>query len=145
MSATGLEVFDTTLQKTNSWLKEIAQDLNTDRHGAYQALRAGLHCLRDRLTVEQAVDLGDQLPMLVRGIYYEAWHTARAPLKIRSRDEFLALLSSQLASSPIEPETAARAVFQALERHVTPGEISDVIQELPHDIRALWPQRQSAS
>jgi uncharacterized protein (DUF2267 family) len=44
MSITDLTVFDETVQKTNTWLKEIAQDLNTDRHEAYQALRAVLHC-----------------------------------------------------------------------------------------------------
>jgi uncharacterized protein (DUF2267 family) len=142
MSATGLAVFDETIQKTNAWLKEIADDLNTDRHVAYQALRAVLHCLRDRLTVEEAADLGDQLPMLIRGIYFEAWRPAVTPLKVRSREEFLARLSMSLARSPIDPEDAARAVFQALERHVTPGEISDVIHELPQDIRTLWPRHQ---
>jgi uncharacterized protein (DUF2267 family) len=43
MSATGLEVFDETLQKTNIWLKEIMEVLGLDRHRAYQALRAVLH------------------------------------------------------------------------------------------------------
>ena len=47
MSATGLEVFDTTLQKTNRWLKELMQILGTeDRHRAYLALFATLHTLR---------------------------------------------------------------------------------------------------
>ena len=78
MSSTGLEVFDETVHKTNIWLKEIAQVLGPDRHRAYNALRAVLHCLRDRLTVDEAAQLGDQLPMLVRGIYYEAWHPAQA-------------------------------------------------------------------
>jgi uncharacterized protein (DUF2267 family) len=145
MSVTGLTVFDETVQKTNTWLKEIAEDLDADRHVAYQALRAVLHCLRDRLTVDEAAHLGDQLPMLVRGIYYEAWRAAGKPLKVRSREEFLARLATPLARSPIEPEDAARAVFQVLERHVTPGEIEDVIQELPQDIRTLWPPQQHAA
>jgi uncharacterized protein (DUF2267 family) len=49
MSLTGLEVFDETLHKTNTWLKEIEQELGPGRRRAYQALRAVLHCLRDRL------------------------------------------------------------------------------------------------
>jgi uncharacterized protein (DUF2267 family) len=58
MSATGLDVFDTTLQKTNSWLQDLMQALNwTDRHMAYSALRATLHALRDHLTVEEVAQL----------------------------------------------------------------------------------------
>ena len=121
MSATGLAAFDETVHKTNTWLKEIAQALGSDRHRAYQALRAVLHCLRDRLTIDEAAQLGDQLPMLVRGIYYEAWHPAGKPEKIRSREDFLAGMATRLAHAPIKPEDAARAVFQVLERHVAPG------------------------
>jgi hypothetical protein len=42
MTATGLEVFDDTLHKQTHGLKEIAQKLSVDRHGAYQLLRAVL-------------------------------------------------------------------------------------------------------
>jgi uncharacterized protein (DUF2267 family) len=143
MSTTGLAVFDETLQKTNGWLQEIAQTLGSDRHRAYQALRAVLHCLRDRLTINEAAQLGDQLPILVRGIYYEAWHPAGKPEKIRSREDFLARMATHMVHAPIEPETAARAVFKTLENHITPGEIDDVLHELPLDLRTLWPQAQS--
>jgi hypothetical protein len=63
MSATGLSVFDTTLQKTNHWLKELMRLLDWhDRQKAYLALRSTLHALRDRLTVEETAQLAAQLP-----------------------------------------------------------------------------------
>jgi uncharacterized protein (DUF2267 family) len=69
MSMTGLDVFDRTLQETNVGLKELMEDLHCDdRQKAYLALRAVLHALRDRLPVHEAVQLGAQLPLLVRGI-----------------------------------------------------------------------------
>jgi uncharacterized protein (DUF2267 family) len=140
VSATGLEVFDETLHKTNTWLKEIGQELSVDRHGAYQALRAVLQSLRDRLTVHEAADLGDQLPMLIRGVYYEAWHPAGKPDKIRSRDKFLTGITTHIAmKQSIDAEKAARAVFRTLENHISLGEIRDVISVLPEEIRTLWP------
>ena len=112
MSSTGLDVFDETLHKTNTWLKEIGETLGSDRRGAYQALRAVLHCLRDRLTTDKAAHLGDQLPMLIRGIYYEAWRPAGKLEKVRSREEFLAWIESRLPpTARINREDAARAVF----------------------------------
>jgi len=75
MSQTGVAAFDSTIQTTNVWLHDIMERLGwQDRHRAYHALRAVLHALRDRLPVDQAAALGAQLPMLVRGFYYEGWH-----------------------------------------------------------------------
>ncbi|KRQ08322.1 DUF2267 domain-containing protein [Bradyrhizobium manausense] len=146
MSLNGLDVFDETIHKTNSWLKEIAQQLGLERRGAYQVLRAVLHCLRDRLTVNEAADLGDQLPMLVRGIYYEGWHPAGKPEKIRSLEDFLDAITSRLQpQQPVDTEDAARAVFRTLEHQVSAGEIRQVIDTLPKTIRALWPPLSEAA
>jgi uncharacterized protein (DUF2267 family) len=61
MSATGLEVFDTTLQRTHIWLKEVREELGLeDQHGAYLVLRAVLHALRDHLTPQEVTQLGAQ-------------------------------------------------------------------------------------
>src|SRR5690554_5212950 len=90
MSSTGLAAFDSSLQKTHEWLNQIMEELGTDsKQKAYLALRAVLHSLRDRLTVDEAAHLGAQLPLIVRGIYYEGWKPAQIFLKLRSLQEFL--------------------------------------------------------
>jgi uncharacterized protein (DUF2267 family) len=60
MNMTGVESIDATLQKTHIWLNEIMEELHwNDRYKAYAVLRATLHALRDRLSVEEAAHLGE--------------------------------------------------------------------------------------
>ena len=140
MSATGLEVFDSTLQLTNSWLKRLMEDLHTeDRHQAYRALRAVLHALRDRLTVDEAAHLGAQLPMLVRGVYYEGWHPAGKPRREHGREAFVDHVRAELRDPRLDPTRVVTAVFALLAERITAGEIEDVRHVLPAPVRALWP------
>jgi uncharacterized protein (DUF2267 family) len=140
MSVTGLEVFDTTVHKTNSWLRELMDELGwSDRHKAYLALRATLHALRDRLTVQEVAQLGAQLPMLIRGFYYEGWVPSDTPLKVRHKDQFLALIERQFNDDEIDTDLVARGGFAVLSRRIADGEIEDVRQILPAEIRELLP------
>jgi len=141
MSITGLDVFDRTVHKTNNWLKELMEVLGWhDRHKAYLALRITLHALRDRLTVEEVAQLAAQLPMLIRGFYYEGWDPTGKPLKERSKEEFLTRIEEYFSSDdPVDPEQVARAVFTVLSNRVTEGEIEDVKHVLPAELRELWP------
>jgi uncharacterized protein (DUF2267 family) len=140
MSVTGLEVFDTTIRKTNTWLHELMEELGwSDRHKAYLALRATLHALRDRLTVQEVAHLGAQLPTLIRGFYYEGWVPSDTPLKVRRKDQFLALIERQFIDDEIDTDVVARGVFAVLSRRIADGEIEDVRQVLPSEIRELLP------
>lgn len=146
MSMTGLQAFDSTLQKTHEWLNEVQQELNLDsRQSAYHVLRAGLHALRDRLTVDEVAHLGAQLPMLVRGFYYEGWRPAASPLRLRSKDEFLALVLEYLSVGPTvaetdpDPEQVARAVFRVVSRQVSDGEVESIKRMMPQELLELWP------
>jgi uncharacterized protein (DUF2267 family) len=86
-------------------------------------LRAVLHTLRDRLTPEMAVHLGAELPMLVRGLYYEGWHMAGKPTKDRSAQEFADHVLKQLPPQfPMDPLTVSKGVFKLLWEKLDPGE-----------------------
>jgi uncharacterized protein (DUF2267 family) len=140
MSATGLSVFDSTIEKTNVWLNDILNRLGwQERHRAYHALRAVLHALRDRLTVTEAADLAAQLPLLIRGLYYEGWHPSGKPIKERKKEEFLDHIRAAFRGDiDVDPEEVTRAVFRVLAKHVTAGEIEDIKQMLPAEVRELW-------
>lgn len=139
MSETGLRQFDETLQITHIWLNDIMTDMGTDKRTAYHALKAVLQTLRDRLTVDEAAHLGAQLPMLVRGVYYDAYRPAAQPHRSRTPDEFLKEVESHLGGAPVDDtEAATRAVFKVIERHVSPGEVNQVKDMLPMEIRGRF-------
>lgn len=139
MSATGLQVFDKTLQTTNIWLDEIMARLGPDRQTAWKVLSTVLHKLRDSLPVEAAAHLGAQLPLLVRGVYYDQYEPARQPVKCRAREEFVAEVAEWLADArPIDPEEAIAAVFAVLSHHLDPGQIAKTQSVLAEPIRELW-------
>jgi uncharacterized protein (DUF2267 family) len=151
MAETGLAAFDTTLQKTNTWLQAITVELGpgelgpADRQRAYSALRATLHALRDRMPVTEAVELAAQLPMLVRGLFFVGWRPSATPSRERTKQAFLRHIAASLRTVDLDfPEAAARAVFKVLAAKVTEGEIENVRHLLPSEIRALWPDDASS-
>jgi uncharacterized protein (DUF2267 family) len=141
MSTTGLEVFDKSIHTTNTWLNEIAEETGTDRHLAWHALGVVLRVLRDRLTADDAAHLAAQLPLVVRGAFYDQYRPAAQPdVAIRSRDAFINRVADGLGGgAPVAAETAVTAVLAALGHHVTAAEAAKVQHALPAEIRTLWP------
>ncbi len=142
MSATAFDTFETTVRKTNKWIDELMQimGLKKDKHKAYSAMRAVLHALRDRLTVEEVAQFGAQLPMLLRGLYYEGWDPTAKPLKLRHKEQFLTRIEQEFrVDDNKDAERVARAVFTLLANRVSEGEIEDIKATLPTEIRDLWP------
>jgi uncharacterized protein (DUF2267 family) len=134
-------LFSETIAKTDQWLSELARIGGyTSSAQAYTVLHAVLHTLRDRLTVDEAAQLGAQLPLLIRGVYYEGWKPAAMPGRQRTKAELLGRVAGRLGNCRVDPEAACRAVFTLLERHISPGEIKEVKQMLHHRLRDLWPE-----
>ena len=140
MNTIGINVFNKTLQKTSRWLNEVMDETGVENtQQAYSALRAVLHAIRDRLTVDEAIDLGAQLPMLVRGFYYEGWTRSGKPLKYRHKEDFVAEVAKNLPGmNDDEIEQTIQAVFKVLTHQITMGEIDHVKHQLPSGVRELW-------
>jgi uncharacterized protein (DUF2267 family) len=141
MSSTGLAVFESTIHKSNQWLQELMALLGTDdKQRAYAALRAALHALRDRLSVDESAQFGAQLPMLLRGLYYDGWDPSRVPLRLRHLEDFLERVRESLPpDEPLQIEALTRAVFALLAQRISAGEIRDVRRNLPEALAGLWP------
>jgi uncharacterized protein (DUF2267 family) len=139
MSATGLDVFDKTIQTTNIWLDELMADIGPDRQVAWKVLSIVLRTLRDRIPIGLAAHLGSQLPMIVRGTYYDQWSPANEPSQLDNQDEFFEHVGKWLTDiRPVNPRTATKAVFALLSRHVPRGQCEKVRHALPQDVQALW-------
>lgn len=139
------QVWDTTLAKSDRWLEELGEELGwIDPQLTLLALRSVLHALRDRLPPDEAVQLAAQLPLLIKGIYFDGWDPSATPVKARSREVFFAMVRGPLQGGVLESdvERVTRAVFRLLARHVSAGEIGDVRGMLPAEVAALWPDRQ---
>jgi uncharacterized protein (DUF2267 family) len=147
MSATGFESIDHTVQLTHSWINDLDARLGWDNKvRSWRLLRTVLQSLRDWLQINEAVDLGAQLPTLLRGVYYEHWRPAATPVKQRSKADFLARIDDAFAIDPIiHRSEAVSAVFGLLTEKIAAGEIEDVRHALPADLRALWPLPRQAA
>ncbi|MFH0925660.1 MAG: DUF2267 domain-containing protein [bacterium] len=138
MGMTGLRSLDQSLITTKEWLNDLKQELCLeDEQDAYVIMRAVIHALRDRLPIDEAVDLGAQLPMLLRGVYYDGWDPTGKPIKIKSQSEFLAYVEEGLIGE-IDSLTITKGVFKILQKRISNGEIKDIKNNFPKDLLPLW-------
>lgn len=139
MSIEDPSIIEQSVEKTHVWLGEVAEALGIeDRRYAYRALRAVLHALRDRLTVQEAAQLAAQLPTLIRGIYYEDWSPSRVPLPLHEPKQFLDHVAAQgRLAGDTEASYAVQAVMRVLREHVSSGELDDVVAILPAHLKHL--------
>jgi uncharacterized protein (DUF2267 family) len=124
-------------EKANVWLADVAEELGDgDRQYAYRVLRAVLHVLRDRLTVDVAAKLAAQLPTLIRGIYYEDWDPSRTPMPAHTVDTFLEhVVSEGRFSGETEASIAVTAVAAVLRKRLTQGVIDAILAVMPERLR----------
>jgi uncharacterized protein (DUF2267 family) len=140
MSGTSIANFTQAAQQAQQWVNELAEDLGWTQPRAYHLLRCVLHALRDWLSPEEMTDLSSQLPVLVRGIYFENWKPLETPVWERRKEDFIARVEDAFPNDAAnDPDEAVRAVFRLLDRHISHGEIVQVRNSMRKPLRDLWP------
>lgn len=130
--------------KGNEFIKGLAKEFghpeDTDRTS--RKLRAILHAIRDRLTMEESLQLLAQLPMFLKAIYVENWQTAKQK-RIRHMDEFIREVRKYdtLSYSDFEDdddvENATVVLFMELRQFISLGELEDIKAVLPKELKPL--------
>jgi uncharacterized protein (DUF2267 family) len=138
--STGVDVFDTTIQKSIALLKDVSGEFGWPeerRQQAYSALRCVLHVFRDRLPITETANFAAQLPMLVREFYYEGWKPENVPKKCFARSFSAKFKNSFSFRFEGGMERLVSGIMTALSRHIEPRTFEEIKQELPHDLADL--------
>lgn len=142
MNSSGLNTLDHSVQITHEWVNELDEALGWgDRHRSYRLLGAVLQTLRNCLPLAQVAHFSAQLPLILRGVYFEHWRPAAEHPHHWDLDRFFAAIDAFFLQDPIEDVAdAVSEVFGVLENRVSEGEIRKVVGCLPAEIRVLWPE-----
>ncbi len=140
MSAQGLKIIDSAVVSANTWINAVNAHTGWDnKQRAYRLLRQVLHVIRDHLSVDEAAQVGAQLPVLIRGIFYEGWNPSRVPVIERSLDGFIARVQRAFETDPLgDAPEAIQSVIEVMQTHMEGGEMAQVKQTFSKEIQTLF-------
>ncbi|PWJ86014.1 uncharacterized protein (DUF2267 family) [Mesorhizobium loti] len=139
MSHTSFAGFTHSAQQAQQWVNELARDLCWSEPSACRLLRSVLHTVRDWLSLAETADLSAQLPVLIRGIYFEGWNPSVPACERKKSDFVLSVRTSFGYDDDVDFDVAINAVFKLLDRHISHGEIVQVRNSMKKSLRKLWP------
>lgn len=138
---TNIQDLEKAVPEVEAWVADLKQRLQWhDREKVYLALLATLHGLRDALPRDEAVFIGVQLPVLLRGLYFEGWHPSARIARAKTRTGFVERIQEGVHRDPgIDAEEVASVVFALLADRLPAGEFEDAKAATPSDLRMFWP------
>jgi uncharacterized protein (DUF2267 family) len=141
MTAQGLEAIDHTVHLTHEWINELAERLDwASKRSALRLLRITLRHIRDHLMVNELAQMSAQLPLVIRGFFFEGWVPKHTPIKERKSQDFIAYITDQMGDAEeYRGLSDIKCVFDLLNNRLSRGEVEDIRATLPMPIRDLWP------
>jgi uncharacterized protein (DUF2267 family) len=135
------------IAEQNEFLRELSENLGhrEDEKQVKRVLRATLHILRERLTIQQSLHLMAQLPAFLKLMYVEGWKYHEKPMRFRTVEDFKEAVKEeqfQLGERDFDwnesTEKIISVVIESLKKYLSPGEISDILAELPSELHPLF-------
>lgn len=140
MTETSIGTFSHAAQQAQQWVNELATELGWNERRAHHLLKGVLTALRDWLSPGEAADLSAQLPILIRGIYFEGWDPSLSPASERKKRDFVIRVKRDFGhDTNVDFDVAINAVFRLLDRHLSRGESFQVRSSMKKSLRELWP------
>ena len=134
-------VFTRSSHKSQIWIKEIQKELKwMSGDNIYHLLRAVLQSLRDQLSVHESAHFAAQLPLLLRGTFYEGWNPKTNLGPSVSKNNFLELIKQKMNPIGIpnfELEKGVLAALNVIKKHISAGEMKDLVGSLNPTLKVI--------
>jgi len=134
--------FEKYAAKGNEIVNRLAEDMKVPKDKAGRILRAVLHALRNRLSVDESLQLVAQLPMALKSVYVDQWDPWHSFHRIHHLTEFINEVRkydeanvAQDFGNDESAKLAVKAVFRTLNYYLSAGEFKDVIAVLPGELK----------
>lgn len=136
-----IHVFERTVHEAHDWVNELSGRLGwTSERDVLRLLRTVLCNIRDHLPVNEMAQFSAQLPIMLRGMYFEGWQPKNTPTKDRHVADFIAAVEDEVGDVLDYLGTEdITAVFKVINARVSRGEVEDVRANLPQALKDMWP------
>lgn len=136
-----VSVFARTAHKSQEWIREMQKELKwVSGDNAYHLLRAVLQSLRDQMSIHEAAHFAAQLPILLRGTFYEGWNPQISELCGDTKDEFLKSVKTKmgpLGTPKFELESGVLVALNVIKKHISAGEMKDLTGMVEPSLRSF--------
>lgn len=131
----------------NTFLKEYTKemDFGDNREKAGRILSATLHALRDIIPPTESLQFIAQLPMFIKGVYVNGWKLSKKRPKVKRMADFIDLVRQHDGVAAVNDfeysdevaENYITATFTYLGKYVSQGEMQDIRDGLPKDLKRM--------
>jgi uncharacterized protein (DUF2267 family) len=140
--STNIVALDRAISHTMEWIDDIQHELGwQSKDKTYQATKAVLQTIRDRLQVNEVIHLSANLPLVMKGMLMDGYTLKGKPERIRDLESFLVTVQANYNSNMsdiINTEDATVTVLNVLNDHMGGGELAKVALNMPKSIQRLF-------